>query len=378
MSGGQPRYGGILRLYGPGSMDHVDPAGSYYMLSGQIIRLFTRQLFTYPPVPRPAGLATGYPGAGHRARDPDRRQRRAEPGSPDLHDPPTTGAYWDTTPPREVTAHDFIRGFKRMCNPVLRAGAIHYYTSTIEGMAEFCDEYAAAFPTPQPGTDRARGTSRTRTKHRRDCCRRRPHPGAAPHPACTRLRAHPRDDVCLPGTGRIRRLRSRQRGVPAQRPRPSAPTGWSTTSTVESCVWNGTRCGVRTRIRCGTSISTAIEIMMEKATPEQVGQRIRSGQADLSWASPVTDPSTSTRTDPGNNLGYALNPVPGVQHGRAPTPGRSRPARGAQGDRLRHQQDGPHRHLRRAQCGHGDVARPLGHPAGQLRLRGLRPLPDAR
>jgi hypothetical protein len=32
--GSKPHYGGTLRLYGPGSMDHVDPACSYFMLAG--------------------------------------------------------------------------------------------------------------------------------------------------------------------------------------------------------------------------------------------------------------------------------------------------------------------------------------------------------
>ncbi|MFD0534549.1 ABC transporter substrate-binding protein [Actinomadura luteofluorescens] len=55
------------------------------------------------------------------------------------------GVMWDTDPPREVTAEDFVRGFKRMCNPVASAGAIAYYTSTIRGMAEFADGYRREF-----------------------------------------------------------------------------------------------------------------------------------------------------------------------------------------------------------------------------------------
>ena len=50
MSDSAPRRGGTLRLYGPGSMDHLDPASAYYALGHQITRLFARQLFTYPAV----------------------------------------------------------------------------------------------------------------------------------------------------------------------------------------------------------------------------------------------------------------------------------------------------------------------------------------
>jgi len=131
-------------------MDHLDPAGSYYMLSGQVIRLFTRQLFTYPPVPKlrdwrqivpVPDVALEIPTVTNGLLSPDHLTYRIRL---------RPGTCWDTAVPRGVTAHDFVRGFKRMCNPVLRAGAIHYYTSTIVGMAEFCDRYAAAFPTPNP------------------------------------------------------------------------------------------------------------------------------------------------------------------------------------------------------------------------------------
>src|SRR4051812_35516956 len=102
-------------------MDHVDPASSYYALSGQIIRLFARQLFTYPP-------------------ERDLRSPRAITPTPDVATAIPThangglsadgatytitlrqGVFWNTSPPRAVTAHDFVRGFKRMCCPVTRA-----------------------------------------------------------------------------------------------------------------------------------------------------------------------------------------------------------------------------------------------------------------
>src|SRR5262245_50528882 len=117
----EPRYGGTLRYFGPGSMDHVDPASAYYALSHQIIRLYARQLFNYPtavdmsaltPVP---DVATEVPTVDNGGISADLRTYTITL-RPEV--------YWDTTPPRAVTAADFVRGFKRMCNPVAGAGAI--------------------------------------------------------------------------------------------------------------------------------------------------------------------------------------------------------------------------------------------------------------
>ena len=132
-----PRYGGTLRYYGPGGMDHVDPAAAYYALPHQMIRPFTRQLFSYPtalvPVP---DLAAEIPTVENGGLSADGRRYLIRM---------RLGTHWDTAPPREVTAEDVIRGFKRMCNPVAGAGAISFFTSTIAGMAEFAAGYRAAF-----------------------------------------------------------------------------------------------------------------------------------------------------------------------------------------------------------------------------------------
>lgn len=142
MTGDEPRSGGTLRYYGPGGMDHVDPAAAYYAFSHQIIRLFARQLFGYPsttdasaltPVP---DVAAELPTEANGGVSRDGRRYTVR-----LRD----DVYWDTEPPRPVTAHDFVRGLKRMANPVAGAGAITYYTSTIAGMADFVAGYRAAF-----------------------------------------------------------------------------------------------------------------------------------------------------------------------------------------------------------------------------------------
>ncbi|WP_167475145.1 ABC transporter substrate-binding protein [Nocardia arthritidis] len=305
MSGDRPRYGGILRLFGPGSMDHVDPASSYYMLSGQIIRLYTRQLFTYRPVARlhdwtqvtpVPDIALEIPTVANGGLSRDQltytiRLRR------DVN--------WDTTPERPVTAADFLRGFKRMCNPVLRAGAIHYYTSTIKGMAEYCDDYAAAVSHDPSAAELARFQNSRDipgitavdehtlvfelTRPALDFIHILSMMFASPAPA--------EYDEFIPDSPEFRR------NVRSLGPyRLSHYVHGKELRMTRNPSWRQETDPVRHQYIDG------VEITMEMATPEQVGAMISSGAADLSWASPVTEPYDVSPADPGNNLGYALNP----------------------------------------------------------------------
>ncbi|WP_433872599.1 ABC transporter substrate-binding protein [Saccharopolyspora sp. CA-218241] len=157
-SGGEPRYGGTLRMLGPGGVDHIDTASAYYATSSQILRALTRQLFAYPATgdlstpekafaPAP-DLAVEIPTTANGGISEDGRTYTIRLRS---------GVRWDSTPPREVTAQDVIRGLKRLGNPGCGAGALHFYTSTIEGMREYCDAYRSAFenaaPTPRELAD---------------------------------------------------------------------------------------------------------------------------------------------------------------------------------------------------------------------------------
>jgi peptide/nickel transport system substrate-binding protein len=142
----QPRYGGTLRLVGPGGVDHIDTASAYYATSAQILRALSRQLFAYPATDdlsdpeasfQPAcDLATEIPTQENGGISPDRR-------TVTVHLRP--GVLWNSVPPRPVTAHDLVRGFKRLPNPVAGAGALPYFTSTIEGYRQYCEDYRAAF-----------------------------------------------------------------------------------------------------------------------------------------------------------------------------------------------------------------------------------------
>jgi peptide/nickel transport system substrate-binding protein len=304
--GSKPHYGGTLRLYGPGSMDHVDPACSYFMLAGQIIRLFTRQLFAYEAV---RGLS-----------DP-----RAVTPAPDVAaEIPTThngglsadhmtytvrlrpGVYWDTTPAREVTASDFVRGFKRMCNPVIRAGAINYYTSTVKGVAEYCDGYTAAVPGREPAAtelaayQNSHDIAGLRAVNERTLVFEliRPANDFLNILAMTFASAAPVEyDAFVPDSAEFRR-NTRSNGpyrfvhyVHGKELRMERNPAWRQESdTIRHQYLDG------------------IEVTMEKVTPAQVRKRIISGEADLSWASPVTEPYEISPTNPSDSLGFALNP----------------------------------------------------------------------
>lgn len=305
-AGTEPRYGGTLRLYGPGSMDHLDPACAYYALGGQIIRLFARQLFTYRPVrdlrdpmaitPVP-DVAAELPTEENGGISPDRTTYtiRLRPG-----------VRWDTTPMRPVTAHDFVRGFKRMCNPVTRAGAIMYFTSTIAGMAEFCDEYARAVPEPRPTAARLAAFQNshdiagvTAVDDRTLVFRLvRPANDFLNILALTFASAAPVEyDAFVPDSDEFRH------GVRANGPyRIVRYVHGREIRLLPNPAWRQDTDPVRHQYLDG------VRVTMEKATPEEVGRVIRSGAADLSWASPITEPYDVNPTDPGNDLGYALNP----------------------------------------------------------------------
>jgi len=306
MSGAEPSYGGTLRLFGPGSMDHVDPACAYYMLGGQILRLFTRQLFTYAPIRnlRDWRAVTPIPDLAAEIPSTYNAGLSASHKVYTVHLRP--GVLWDTTPPRPVTAQDFVRGFKRMCNPVMGAGGIRYFTSTIRGMAGYCADYAEAVPGAEATAEELAAFQNSHDI-----------PGIFAvdddtlvfellQPAVDFLHilaltfASPAPveyDAYVPDSPAFRRntrsngpyrLVAYDHGVALRLDR--------------NPVWRRATDPVR------NAYVDAIEVTMEMAGPGQVGEKIQSGKADLSWASPVTSPYALDPTDPGNDLGYALNP----------------------------------------------------------------------
>ena len=53
-----------------------------------------------------------------------------------------TGAMWDTSPPRQVTAADALLGLKRSCNPTQPFGGLPDFEALIVGYQAFCDGFA--------------------------------------------------------------------------------------------------------------------------------------------------------------------------------------------------------------------------------------------
>ena len=58
-----------------------------------------------------------------------------------------SGAMWDTSPARQVTGADAVRGLERSCNPVQPAGAVADYVNLVEGISDFCAKFEEVQPT---------------------------------------------------------------------------------------------------------------------------------------------------------------------------------------------------------------------------------------
>lgn len=142
---GTAREGGTLRLVGQDGVDHLDTAAAYYTASYTLERAFARQLVTYPAdrdFDRAnevvADVASEVPSKDNGGISEDGRTYTFK-----LRE----GVRWNTDPARDVTAHDFVRGLQRLCNPVAPVGAPGYYTTTIEGFSQYCDGLTAVAPT---------------------------------------------------------------------------------------------------------------------------------------------------------------------------------------------------------------------------------------
>jgi peptide/nickel transport system substrate-binding protein len=147
---GKPLYGGTLRIVANGGPDHLDTVQAYIVPDYILERAYARQLVSYPTVP-----VTGTSGPAW---------QKAITVVPDIAtEVPTTanggisangltytfhiktGVDWNTSPPRQVVADDFIRQFKAFCNPVAPVGNVLYFEDTIAGFGGFCNAETAYF-----------------------------------------------------------------------------------------------------------------------------------------------------------------------------------------------------------------------------------------
>ncbi|WP_159941978.1 MULTISPECIES: ABC transporter substrate-binding protein [unclassified Nocardiopsis] len=298
----EPRSGGTLRYFGPGGMDHVDPSCAYYAFSHQIIRLFARQLFSYPtaldrsaltPVPDVAREmpTVGNGGLSRDGRTYTIRLRR--------------GVLWDTDPVREVTAADFVRGLKRLCNPVAGSGALAYFTSTVDGMAEFAEGYRRAVGTgPATAGDLARYQNTNEVRGLRAVDDRtlviellRPANDLVNILATLFASAAPAEyDAFLPDSPEF------VAGVRSNGPyRLTSYERGSRLTMERNPVWSRDTDPLRHQYVDG------IDVRMSRVTDDEVRRAVQEGRADLSWGAPVINPDRVV-PDADRRVGYAMNP----------------------------------------------------------------------
>ena len=130
----EPKSGGTFKLVGSGDVAGFDPV-SARTAAVFLHRALTRTLVAFPTDADPkvaaqpvADLAEAVPVA--------------EEGGLGYRLTIREGATWNTDTPRQITAADAIRGFKRLCNPVQPTGTPTYYIGVIKGFADYCVGFA--------------------------------------------------------------------------------------------------------------------------------------------------------------------------------------------------------------------------------------------
>ena len=137
-SGGTPRTGGTLTMLGVGDVDYMDPNVSYFPVGYLGLREWSRQLYAYPArhgqtTTLEPDLATSLP--------------TVTDGGKKYAVTIRSGAQWDTTPARQVTAADVVLGVKRSCNPVQPFAGESDFQSFLVGYQDFCNGFASVVQT---------------------------------------------------------------------------------------------------------------------------------------------------------------------------------------------------------------------------------------
>jgi ABC-type transport system substrate-binding protein len=131
-----PKRGGTLKILGSSDIFNLDTTSAYYTVSNILERGFTRQLLGYRNMPSFLDQIKLEPDVATAVPTTANGGITAGGKTYTLHI--RQGVKWNTTPPRQVTAADFVREFKVLCNPASPTGAPGYYTSTIVGMKTYC------------------------------------------------------------------------------------------------------------------------------------------------------------------------------------------------------------------------------------------------
>ncbi|WP_246178555.1 ABC transporter substrate-binding protein [Actinomadura decatromicini] len=141
---GRPRDGGTLKVVGSSDVEHLDPSAVASVGAYGLARVFARTLYGtrasndfQETIPVRPDVAERVPTRENGDLSKDRRTYTVR-----LRE----GVRWNTRPARAVTAHDFVRGFERLCNPASPSAGTGYFVSTIKGMAGYCRGFSAVDP----------------------------------------------------------------------------------------------------------------------------------------------------------------------------------------------------------------------------------------
>lgn len=148
--GGVPHRGGTLNVLGVSDTDFLDPNISYYSVGYAMLREFSRQLYTYSGAEGHQTDVVPDLAAGPPEISADGRTYRVTI---------RTGAQWNTTPARQVTAADVVRGVKSSCNPSQPFGGLPDFDWLIAGMKQFCARFRKVSPAAKPVADFIEHTS---------------------------------------------------------------------------------------------------------------------------------------------------------------------------------------------------------------------------
>ena len=143
--------GGTLRVIsntGPGSLD---PIPTYNFAGYELERGYARQLLSYPTTSPPTASGTAWTRSTTLVPDMATQVPSTANGGISGNGLVYTyhirsGVDWNSSPPRQVTAADFIREFQAFCNPgQFPVGNSTYFTSTIAGFSSYCNAEAGHF-----------------------------------------------------------------------------------------------------------------------------------------------------------------------------------------------------------------------------------------
>ena len=182
----------------------------------QITHAFTRQLLNYPTVPYtstsdPNWTKDTTPTADVATEVPSAANGGITNGGKTYTFHIKPGVDWNTTPPRQVTADDFIREFKAFFNPVSPVGNPVYYESTIAGLTAYANAETAYFSNKSNAPTAANITNFQNT-HNISGLTAPNSLDAAVHAdlAGQRLPVHDGDAVHVGPAGGVRQLRAQQ------------------------------------------------------------------------------------------------------------------------------------------------------------------------